>query len=74
MKKKALIISLSVVGAILLIALIGLAVVFLSGNRFTVARCIVTDSGGLYMVYDDSPVHLSYESNTDYQTGDKLLI
>lgn len=26
------------------------------------------------MVYDDRPVELHYDKDTDYQTGDKLLI
>ena len=61
---------------VILIAILGVAVavVFLGGNRFTIARCIVTEPDCLYMVYEDRPVQLRYEPETDYQMGDKLLI
>lgn len=74
MNKKGIIITLSIIGAIVALALIVFAVVFFSGNQFTVARCIVTENGSLYMVYDDRPIHLSYNKDTDYENGDKLLI
>lgn len=74
MKKKGLIIALSVIGAIVALALIMFAVVLFSGNQITVARCIVTENGSLYMVYDDRPVHLNYTGDKGYETGDKLLI
>lgn len=71
MGKKKLVITLLIAEIILLL---GLAVLFFSGNQITVARCIVTDNGSVYMVYDDRPVHLSYEEDANCQTGDKLLI
>lgn len=74
MQKKGIKITAIILGAVLAIILIGLAIIFLSGNQFTVARCIVTENGSLYMVYDDSPVKLNYDGDTDYKTGDKLLI
>lgn len=74
MKKKGLIITLSIIGAILALAIILFAVVIFSGNQLTVARCIVTENGSLYMVYDDRPVHLNYTGDKGYETGDKLLI
>lgn len=74
MKKKGLIITLSVIGAVISLALIVFAVVIFSGNQITVARCIVTENGSLYMVYDDRPIHLNSDKDTDYETGDKLLI
>lgn len=74
MKKKGIKITAIILGAVLAIAFISLAIIFLSGNQFTVARCIVTENGSLYMVYDDSPVKLNYNGDTDYKTGDKLLI
>lgn len=74
MKKKGLIITLSIIGAIVALALIVLAVVIVSGNQFTVARCIVTENGSLYMVNDERPVRISVGEDRDYQTGDKLLI
>ncbi len=74
MKKKALIITLSVIGSIVLLIAIGFGILFLSGNTITTARCIVTDGGTLYMVYDERPVKLNYGKDTDYQTGDELLI
>ena len=74
MKKKGIKITAIVLGAVLAIAFISLAIIFLSGNQFTVARCIVTENGSLYMVYDESPVKLSYDGDKDYKTGDKLLI
>lgn len=69
-KKKWLILALIVVAIVVL----SVAVVFLGGNQFTVARCIVTDNDSLYMVYEDRPILLVYDKNTNYQTGDKLLI
>lgn len=74
MKKKGIKITAIILGAVLSIVLIGLAIIFLSGNQFTVARCIVTENGSLYMVYDDSPVKLNYDGDKEYKTGDKLLI
>ena len=74
MKRKALIITLAVIGAIVLNSLIVVSAVVFSGNQFTVARCIVTDNESLFMVYDCRPIHLSYGGNTDFATGDKLLI
>ena len=74
MKKKGLIITLSIIGAILALSLIFIAVVIFSDNQLTVARCIVTENGGLYMVYDERPVHLNYNGAKGYETGDKLLI
>ena len=59
---------------IAVILVLATAVVFLSGNQFTVARCVVTDNDSLYMVYKDRPVRLAYDNDTDYQTGDRLLI
>ena len=71
MKKKIWLIPVAIIVAILILSV---AVVFLSGKQFTVARCIVTDNDSLYMVYGDRPIHLIYDKDTDYQTGDKLLI
>lgn len=74
MKKKGLIVALSVVGAIILFAAIVAGVLLLSGNNVTTARCIVTDDGTLYMVCDERPIQLNYGKETDFKTGDKLLI
>lgn len=71
MKKKRWV---SLVVMIIVILVLIVAVIFLSGNEFTIARCIVTDNDSLYMVYDDRPIQLSYDKTTDCQTGDKLLI
>ena len=71
MKKKKWLIPVVVIVAILVLSV---AVVFLGGNQFTVARCIVTDNDSLYMVYEDRPVLLIWDGDIDYQTGDKLLI
>ena len=71
MKKKKWLIPALIVVAIVVLSV---AVVFLGGNQFTVARCIVTDNDSLYMVYEDRPILLVYDKNTNYQTGDKLLI
>ena len=72
--KKGVKIAVIIIAAVLALALLGLAVLFLSGNQITVARCIVTESGGLYMVYDERPVRISAGEDKDYQTGDKLLV
>ena len=72
--KKGIKIAVIIIAAALALALLGLAVLFLSGNQITVARCIVTENGGLYMVYDERPVRISAGEDKDYQTGDKLLI
>ena len=71
MKNKKWIIPVVIIVAILVLAT---AIVVLAGNQFTVARCIVTDNDSLYMVYEERPIHLAYDNNTDYQTGDKLLV
>ncbi len=74
MKKKALIIALSILGALILLVSLSFGIMILSGNRLTAARCIVTDGGALYMVYGESPVLLNYEGDADHKTGDRLLI
>ena len=72
--KKGVRIAIIIIAAILALALVGLAIIFLSDNQITVARCIVTENGSLYMVYDERPVRISAGEDRDYQTGDKLLI
>ena len=72
--KKGVKIAVIIIAAVLALALLGIAVLFLSGNQITVARCIVTENGGLYMVYDERPVRISAGEDKNYQTGDKLLI
>ena len=72
--KKGVKITVIVIAAVLAFALVGLSIIFLSGNQITVARCIVTENGSLYMVYDERPVHIRAGEDRNYQTGDKLLI
>lgn len=72
--KKGIKTAVIIIAAVLALALLGIAVLFLSGNQITVARCIVTENGGLYMVYDERPVRISAGEDKNYQTGDKLLI
>lgn len=72
--KKSVRIAVIVIVAVLALALFGFAILFLSGNQMTIARCIVTENGGLYMVYDESPVRISAGEDKNYQTGDKLLV
>ena len=72
--KKGIKTAVIIIAAVLALALLGIAVLFLSGNQITVARCIVTENGGLYMVYDERPVRISVGEDKNYQTGDKLLI
>ena len=72
--KKGIKTAVIIIAAVLALALLGIAVLFLSGNQITVARCIVTENGGLYMVYDERPVRISAGEGKDFQTGDKLLI
>ena len=72
--KKGVKIAVIIIAAVLALALVGVAIIFLSGNQITVARCIVTENGSLYMVYDELPVRISAGEDRDYQTGDKLLI
>ena len=72
--KKGVKIAVIIIAAVLALALVGLAIIFLGGNQITVARCIVTENGSLYMVYDERPVRISAGDDRDYQTGDKLLI
>ena len=72
--KKSTKIILIVIIAVLALALLGLVMLFLSGNQITVARCIVTENDSLYMVYDERPVRISAGEDKNYQTGDKLLI
>ena len=72
--KKGVKIAVIIIAAVLALALIGLTALVLSGNQIAVARCIVTDNGGLYMVYDERPVRISAGEDKDFQTGDKLLV
>ena len=72
--KKGVKIAVIIIAAVLALALLGLTALFLSGNQITVARCIVTENGGLYMVYDERPVRISAGEDKDFQTGDKLLV
>lgn len=58
---------------ILLLA-VCLLVMVVGGNRLTVARCVVTDTGQVYMAYHDRPVLLSSVEGQGYHTGDLLLI
>ena len=69
MKKRSKIIIVIVIAVLILP--IG---ILLSGNKLTVARCVVTENDSMYMVYYGRPVHLSYKADVDYNTGDKLLI
>ena len=71
MKYKKWLISIPIV---IVIFISTVTVVFLSGNQFTIARCIVTDNDSLYMVYEDRPIHLTYDKDINCQTGDKLFI
>ena len=70
MKKKIFCIALA---AALLMVAAGLCIL-LSGNEFTVARCVVTEGGGVYMVYDGRPVLLCGANGANYGTGDRLWI
>ena len=72
--KKGVKITAIIIATVLALALLGLVVLFLSGNQITVARCIVAENGGLYMVYDERPVRISAGEDKDFQTGDKLLV
>ena len=71
MKKKKWLIPTVMIVAILVSIV---AVVIFGGKQFTVARCIVSDNDSLYMVYENRPIHLAYDKETHYQTGDKLFI
>lgn len=72
--KKGIKTILIIIAAIVAAELIGSVVILLSGNQVTVARCIVSDNGSLYMVYDERPVQISAGEDRGYQTGDKLII
>ena len=72
--KKGIKTAVIIIAAVLALAVLGLVVLFLSGNQITVARCIVTENDSLYMVYDERPVRISAGEDKNYQTGDKLLI
>ena len=72
--KKGIKTAVIIIAAVLALAVLGLVVLFLSGNQITVARCIVTENDSLYMVYDERPVRISAGEDKNYQTGDKLFI
>ncbi len=72
--KKVLFILLSILSVIALLAVLGVGAILLSGNQITIARCIVTNGGALYMDHQGEPVLLNYGKDTACQTGDKLLI
>jgi len=61
------------IGILALLCLAGLGIGYFSGNQITVARCIVTTNGSLFMVYEDRPVQLNKKTDIS-QTGDLLLI
>jgi len=61
------------IGILALLCLAGLGIGYFSGNQITVARCIVTTNGSLFMVYEDRPVQLNKKTDI-WQTGDLLLI
>ena len=69
--KKVLLIQIAV--AVAMLCILG---AFFSSNKITVARCVVTDNGSLYMAYnDEKPVLLSGKvDGRKFNTGDKLLI
>ena len=73
-KKKGFIAALAVIAIVVILALLFFAAVIFSDNKITLARCVVTDNGGLYMVYNDRPVYLVCDKDAEYNTGDKLLI
>ena len=72
--KKGVKIAVIIIAAVLALALLSFVMLFLSGNQITIARCIVTENGSLYMVYDERPVRISAGEDKDFQTGDKLLV
>ncbi len=71
MKTKKWLIPIVIMVAILISSV---TVLLISGNQLTVARCIVTDGDCLYMVYNDRPIHLAYDKDADFKTGDRLLV
>lgn len=62
------------IGIACALALLLFAAIIFSGNQITIARCVVTDNNSLYMVYEERPVHLSFNGHNEYKTGDNLLI
>ena len=64
----------AVAAAVLVLTAAGAVTLLLSGNEWTVARCVVTEAGSVYMVYDGRPVLLTSLGERDYRTGDQLLI
>ncbi len=72
--KKSIKITLIVIGALVAVVLLTFAVIYLSGNKITIARCVPTENGGIYMVYHDRPVHLNYGKDIGCEIGDKFLI
>ena len=72
--KKGIKITLIVIAALVAVVLLGLAVIYLSGNKITIARCIPAENGGLYMVDDERPIILGYKKDVECEIGDKFLI
>lgn len=70
-RKRIIIITLVSIAALILVAW---AVMIFSGNVLTVARCIVTEGGSVFMVHRGSPVRLNGEVADGIYTGDLLLI
>ncbi len=74
MKNKK-IITVFIVIAVILSLLIATALIMLaSGTNMTTTRCVVTESGIVYMVYHGRLVKLNHSLDTDVSTGDKLFI
>ncbi len=74
MKNKGLKTAALIIAVLVTVAIIIGCVLIFGGNKITVTRCIVTDGGTLYMIYDDRPIMLNYDGDMDAATGDKLLI
>ncbi|MBR6682488.1 MAG: hypothetical protein IKL40_05845 [Clostridia bacterium] len=72
--KKSIKITLIVIVAFVAVVLLGLAVIYLSGNKITIARCIPAENGGLYMVDDERPIILDYKKDVECEIGDRFFV
>ncbi len=72
--KKGIKITLIVFVALVAVVLLGLAVIYLSGNKITIACCIPAEDGGLYMVDDERPIILDYKKDVECEIGDRFFV
>ncbi len=74
MKRKGYRIAITVIAVILMLSVVGRGWLLLTDADTSLTRCIITESGKVYMAHQGQPVLLNGVENRDYETGDLLLV